>query len=117
MAKDLRHFLNMIERKYPDLLMKVTEQVNPNRFEVSAFLDLVERKNLEKVILFEKALSADETRSSPFVSNIFFSRGICALALDLERGNDRMGLVKEFARREEKPGQIEKYILKLKAVL
>ena len=41
MAKDLRHFLNMIERKYPDLLMKVTEQVNPNRFEISAFLDLV----------------------------------------------------------------------------
>ncbi len=108
MAKDLRHFLNMIERKYPDLLMKVTEQVNPNRFEVSAFLDLIERKNLEKVILFEKALSADETQSSPFVSNIFFSRGICALALDLERGNDRMGLVEEFARREERPGQIEK---------
>jgi 2,5-furandicarboxylate decarboxylase 1 len=108
MAKDLRHFLNVIERKYPDLLMRVTEQVNPNRFEISAFLDLVERKNLEKVILFEKALSADETRSTPFVSNIFFSRGICALALDLERSNDRMGLVEEFARREERPGQIEK---------
>lgn len=107
MAKDLKHFLNRIEKEYPDLFMRIKEEIVPKNFEIPALLSLLEKKGLEKIVLFEKALSLDGSYSLPHVSNVFVSRELCALALGLPRKDHHMELVEEFAKREEAPGQLE----------
>lgn len=44
MAKDLRQFLNMIQREYPDLFLKIREEINPKNFEISALLSLLGKR-------------------------------------------------------------------------
>src|SRR4030066_481477 len=107
MAKDLRNFLHMIQREYPDLFMAIREEIDPKQFEITALLSLLEKKEQEKVVLFEKVLSLDGSHSFPFVSNLFFSRGLCSLALGLSIEDHHMKLVEEFAKREEAVGNLE----------
>ena len=107
MAKDLRHFLNEIEREHPDLLLRITEEVNPSHFEITALLSLLEKKGHEKMVLFEKALSIDGKARIPLLFNVFSSRSLCALALDLPIADQYMGLVEEFAKREDPQGRVE----------
>ncbi len=108
MAKDLRHFLDRIQKNYPDLFMKIREEIHPRDFEITALLSLLERKGQEKMVLFEKALSVDGSNSSPLIFNLFFSRGVIALALDLAIEDCHMELVEEFAKREKVPGNLER---------
>jgi len=84
MAKDLGHFLNEIEGEHPDLLLRITEEVNPSHFEITALLSLLEKKGHEKMVLFEKPLSMDGKARIPLLFNVFSSRSLCALALDLQ---------------------------------
>ena len=107
MAKDLSHFLNEIKREHPDLLLRISEEVDPKKFEITALLSLLEKKGHEKMVLFEKALSIDEKAHVPLIFNVFSSRGLCALALGLSVENQHMGLVEEFAKRENSQGHIE----------
>ena len=107
MAKDLRQFIATVQKEYPDLLLNIKEEISPNHFEISAMLRLLERKGLEKVVLFDRVKSVDESQSLPFLINAFITRGLCSLALGLKKENDRMGLVEEFARREKRSGKIE----------
>jgi len=107
MAKDLSHFLNEIEREHPDLLLRITEEVNPSHFEITALLSLLEKKGHEKMVLFEKALSIDGKARIPLLFNVFSSRSLCALALDLPIADQYMGLVEEFAKREDPQGRVE----------
>ena len=107
MGKDLGQFVGMIQKEYPDLLLNIKEEINPNHFEISAMLTLLERKGLEKVVLFDRVKSVDESQSLPFLINAFITRGLCSLALGLKKENDRMGLVEEFARREKRSGKAE----------
>ncbi len=108
MAKDLRSFLKKIEREHPGLLYRITEEVNPGQFEITALLSLLEKKGHEKIVQFEKALSIDGKNHLPFVSNLFSSRGLCALALDLPPEDRYMEVVEEFAKREKAPGRLER---------
>jgi UbiD family decarboxylase len=107
MAKDLSHFLDEIEGDHPDLFLRITEEVNPSHFEITALLSLLEKKGHEKMVLFEKALSIDGKARIPLLFNAFSSRSLCALALDLPRADQYMGLVEEFAKRENFQGHIE----------
>ena len=108
MAKDLKHFLNRLQKNYPDLLMKIKEEIHPGDFEITALLSLLERKGQEKMVLFEKTLSVDGSNALPLISNVFFSRGVIALALDLAIEDCHMELVEEFAKRERVPGNLER---------
>ena len=38
MAKDLRQFLDVLERKYPHEMVRVARPIDPARFEVTALL-------------------------------------------------------------------------------
>ncbi len=107
MAKDLRSFLNRIQREYPDLFMTIKEEIDPKQFEITSLLSLLEKKGEEKIVMFERTLSLDGNHSLPFVSNLFLSRGLCSLALGLSIEDDHMKLVEEFAKREEAVGNLE----------
>jgi UbiD family decarboxylase len=107
MAKDLRHFLNEIKREHPDVFLRIAEEVNPSHFEITALLSLLEKKGHEKMVLFEKALSIDGKARIPLLFNVFSSRSLCALALGLSVENQHMGLVEEFAKRENSQGHLE----------
>jgi UbiD family decarboxylase len=107
MAKDLRHFLNEIKREHPDVFLRIAEEVNPSHFEITALLSLLEKKGHEKMVLFEKALSIDGKARIPLLFNVFSSRSLCALALGLSVENQHMGLVEEFAQRENCQGHLE----------
>src|SRR4030043_604625 len=98
MAKNLRDFLNKIQREHPDLFLRIAEEVNPGQFEITALLSLLEKRGQEKMVLFEKALSIDGGMNFPLVFNVFSSRGLCALALDLPIKDQYMELVEEFAK-------------------
>jgi 3-polyprenyl-4-hydroxybenzoate decarboxylase len=106
MAKDLSHFLNEIEGEHPDLLLRIAEEVNPSHFEITALLSLLEKKGHEKMVLFEKALSIDGKARIPLLFNVFSSRSLCASALGLSVENQHMGLVEEFATRENCQGHL-----------
>jgi len=107
MPKDLRTFLKKIEEENPELLLRIKNKVNPTKFEITALLNLLEKKGEEKIVLFEKALTLDGKNYSPFLINVFSTRGLCALALDLPLENQYMELVEEFAKRENSMGSIE----------
>lgn len=107
MAKDLRTFLKKIEEENPDLLLKIKDEVNPERFEVTALLKVLEEKGKEKVVLFEKARTFNGKSFSPFIINVFSTRALCALAIDLPKDKQYMELVEEFAKRENLQGDFE----------
>ncbi len=107
MAKNLQSFIDKIQRDYSGLLLRIKDEVNPGQFEITAFLNLLEKKGHEKMVLFEKALGTDGRNHSSLLFNVFSSRGLCALALDLSTEDQYMRLVEEFANREKAPGRID----------
>ena len=107
MAKDLRAFIKRVEDEYPDLLLRIKEEVNPSQFEITAFLSLLEEKGKEKIVLFEKAQTLDGKKYCPFIINVFSTRALCALAIDLPIKKQYMELVEEFAKMENSPGRID----------
>ncbi|MEO0248921.1 MAG: UbiD family decarboxylase, partial [candidate division WOR-3 bacterium] len=107
MGKDLAQFLDKIGKEFPDLLLRVNDEVDPCRFEISSFLSLLEKRGQEKIVLFEKALNIGKSGTMSLASNLFVSRRACALALGLRPENHGMGLVEEFAAREKATGSLE----------
>lgn len=107
MAKDLKSFLKKLEKEYPDLFLTIKEDIDPSQFEITALLSLLEEKGKQRVVLFEKAKTLDGKNYFPFIINVFSSRGLCALAIDLPIEKQFMELVEEFALRENSPGSID----------
>jgi UbiD family decarboxylase len=106
MAKDLQDFLETVERETPERLLRIPGLIDPNVFEVTAFLEHLERRGREQVALFEqvKDLKGDPT-DIRLAYNLFVTRALCARALGLPDEADRMELTREFARREGQPGE------------
>lgn len=107
MAKDLKQYLDTIERKFPDRLLRIKSSINPQKHEITALLTLLEKKGKDQIVLFENPFNIKENSRIPFVSNVFCSRGLCALALGLPYENHGMGLVEEFGKRERQSGRLE----------
>ena len=101
MAKDLRQFLDILERKYPDEMVRISRPVDPARFEVTALLQHLEHAGKFPLLLFENPLNL-HGRPAGFAlaSNVFALRQRCAMALDLDPANWRLPLSLEYARRE-----------------
>ena len=102
MARDLQGYLAQLETEHPDWIARVKERVNPNAFEVSGLLHLLERRGEHRAVVFENVLDL-EGRPSPFplVYNLFVTRPLCALAIGMRPEQHRMELSAEFARRQE----------------
>lgn len=106
MAKDLHSFLGSLARKHPEQLLRVSDAIDPNEFETAAFLEHLDRRNIHKSVLFENVKNLRGERSRfPLLYNLFVTRAMCALALDLPPTLDRIELTKEFALREQKLGE------------
>ena len=79
MAKDLRQFLDVLERKYPHEMVRVARPIDPARFEVTALLQHLENDGKFPLVLFESPLDLHGRPSGfPLASNVFARRQRCA---------------------------------------
>jgi 2,5-furandicarboxylate decarboxylase 1 len=89
-AKDLRWFLEEVERRYPEELVRIRREVDL-RFEISAVLVKLDRAHKSPIVIFDKLKNVTGKPSAfPLLSNLFASRRLCALAL--ESSVERVGL-------------------------
>src|SRR5437899_3846703 len=100
-AKDLRSFLADVKRRYPEELITVERDVDL-RFEISALLVKLDRAHKFPVTMFTKLRDVDgKPCAFPLLSNLFASRGLCALAL--ESSVEKAGLDYDKRTQELKP--------------
>lgn len=107
MAKSLGSFVRMLEEKHPGRLLRVMEELDPNRHEISSFIKLLEEKGQDQVVLFERVLNVKGAPSKfPLLHNCFATRSLCALAIDEDPADSRMGLSIRFGEIEKTPGSV-----------
>src|SRR5919205_2894526 len=103
MARELREFLDLLERRYPDQIVRVHKEVDPASFDVTAILQHLENRDRYPLVLFERPRNLKgEVARFPLVSNVYATRERCAIALGLEPSQAMLGLSLEYARREER---------------
>ncbi|MEK7335063.1 MAG: UbiD family decarboxylase [Candidatus Binatota bacterium] len=101
MRKDLSGFLEELQERLPDDLVRVERAISPAHFEVTAILQHLENDKKFPALLFEKPLDVSGKPSSfPLLSNVFATRRRCALGLGLAPEYEGLGLSLEYARRE-----------------
>ena len=102
MKKDLRGFLDQLEQRLPDDFLRVEREIAPDQFEVTALLQQLENQRRFPALLFTRPRNLKGGVSSfPLLSNLFATRGRCALALGMDPKDDALPLSLEYARREE----------------
>ncbi len=101
MAKDLRQFLEQLERDLPDEVIRIKKPVDPAKFELTALLVQLEQQGKFPVVLLEQPLNLKGERAPVhFASNLYALRSRCALALGLSREDWALPLSLEYAKRE-----------------
>jgi UbiD family decarboxylase len=106
-AKDLQEFLTGIEKEFPDGLLHVESEVDPQKYEITALMTLLARKGSEQIVRFENPLNVKGGEGLPFVTNVFANRGLCARAVGLPYDHHGMALVEEFGKKERMNGEIK----------
>src|SRR3972149_12076832 len=98
--KDLKSFINSLTNRHPQALMEVTKNYKP-ALEVCSFLGWLERQRRYQAIVFQRVDNLyGEPSGYRFAINLFASRELCALALDLPTESSGMALSLEYQRRE-----------------
>jgi 2,5-furandicarboxylate decarboxylase 1 len=101
MSKNLQTYLSRIEKEYPQYLVKIEKEVDPLSFEVSAIIKHLINQNTHPIVLFKNTKTVNRDKSHfPVVDNVFATRELCALALDLPPEKSGMELGIEFSKRE-----------------
>lgn len=101
MSKDLKNFLNKIENEYPQKLLEIEKEVDPLSFEISGIIQHLINQNSLPIVLFKKTKNLKGKKSNfLLVDNLFATRELCALALDLPPEKSNMSLSLEFSKRE-----------------
>jgi len=102
MHKQLRDYLDQLEKERPHDFVRVTREIAPAKFEATALLQHLENERRYPMVLFEKPLTVrGDVSAFPLLSNVFASRGRCALALGMSHGDGGLPLSLEYARRED----------------
>src|SRR5512136_2929520 len=100
--------MKMLEEKYPEKMLHVKEQLDPNQHELAAFIKLLEEKNQEPVVVFENVKNVKGEKSMfPLVHNLYVTRSLCALAIGEDPSNSQMGLGIRFGEIEKEAGALE----------
>ena len=108
MSRDLQSFIAVEEEKRPGSVIRVKERIDPNRFETIAFLKNLDRRGVEKMVLFENVLTLGGQPSPfPLFYNPFVTRQFCADALGMGELKSNMDLSREISRREHERGKSE----------
>ena len=101
MSKDLQSYLSKMKMKYLQHIVTIKKEVDPLSFEVSAIMQQLTDQNKHPIVLFEKTRDVNRKPSRfPMVDNVFSTRELCALALDLSPEKSDMALSLEFSKRE-----------------
>src|SRR6185437_10566039 len=80
-TQSLRGFLKMVERDYPDQILRVSGSVDP-RFEMTSVVFELERAGKNPVVIFEKPTGFN----IPVVTNVAANRRLLAACLGVEPG-------------------------------
>ena len=66
-------------------LLRISEEIDPAKFEVTAILANLEQKGINPMVLFERPVNQlGKVSPFPLVTNIYSSRTRCALALGMQ---------------------------------
>lgn len=104
MAKDLHSFVKQLDTEHPGDLVRITKEVDPADFDVTAVMEHLYRRGRRPAVLFENPLDLTGRRSDiPVLINVFAERERCATALDFPRDQAKLPLSQEFSRREGVP--------------
>jgi UbiD family decarboxylase len=101
MAKNLRTYLADIEREIPADLVRVTRQVDPGRYDVTAIVKQLGARKKFPILLFERPLNLHgRVNDVKLAMNCEVSRRKIQIALDVPERMDRSALAEECLRRE-----------------
>src|SRR3990172_8275741 len=118
--KDLKSFINFLRSHHPQALMEVTKNYKPH-LEVCSFLGWLERQRRYPAVVFQRVDNLyGEPSGYPLAINLFASRELCALALDLPTESSGMALSLEYQRREAsriRPAKVAKEEAPVKEVI
>ncbi len=100
MPKDLRNFLKKLAKEAPQEIVTIEKEVDP-KFEISAILQHLENNGQYPAVFFKKVKNMKgESSDFQLVTNIFATRGKCALALDFPVSHRGMELGLEYSKRQ-----------------
>ena len=99
MAKDLRTFLDFLDKKHPEHIYHVTTEVNPE-FEVTGVLAKLEEEKRFPVVVFHNVKGGT---GMPVVTNVHADFKRMAMAIDLPPDVNIIDFTNEYERRESKP--------------
>ena len=101
--RTIESYLRQVGEALPQDLVTISEPVKPSQFEVTALLQHLENAGKYPLLLFENPLNLHGEKSVfRLATNIYATRQRCALALDLDPADWKLGLSLEYARREDK---------------
>lgn len=99
MPKDLRFFLDKVQRELPEDFITIKKEIDP-KFEITAIQQKLENENRYPLLLFENVKNQyGEPSGFKVATNVFASRQHCALALDLNKDQWQMQTSLEYAHR------------------
>lgn len=100
-ARNVRDFVERVEREGRSELLRIKDEIRPDRFEATAILANLEQRGLYPMVLFERPLNLlGQASPFPLLTNVYASRQRCAMALGLEPRQHRLELSLEYSRRE-----------------
>ena len=105
MPKDLRSWLKDLEDRLHGEPLKVSKEVNPSNFEVSAILQQLEERGNFKAVLFEKTTSVKgEPTNFQLLCHAFMTRDKLAVSLNFEK-SQRAALFEHYLKisKQRKP--------------
>ncbi len=103
MPKDLRYFLDKMQKEMPEDLVTITKEVDP-KFEVVAIQQKLEDQNRYPMLMFENIKNNyGEPSGFRLTSNVFANRAHCALALELPKDKWQMETSLEYSRLAHQP--------------
>lgn len=103
MATSLRTFLQDLKEKAPNDFVTIEKEVNPANYDVTAIIKHLQDMKKFPVLLFNKPLNLEKkVNHFRFLINVFTTQKMIDLALNMPAGGDRMALVEEFLKREDK---------------
>jgi len=102
-VKDLRAWIETVEREAPEELVRVKKGVDPDQFEATAVMDKLESTGRTPAVLFEspKALSRNNY-GFKLLMNTFGTFSKMAMAFDLPPDTPRIQLMQEILERQDR---------------
>ena len=108
MAKDLRSFIALEEKKRPGSVIHEKNLIDANQYETVAYLKHLDMRNEHKMVLFENVPALNGQKSEfPLFYNPWVTRQYVADSLDMGEIKSYMEVSQEVARLEQQKGTVE----------